>query len=94
MEARRGRLAGIVTDADAAHVALQQAVADHRRPETVIVRWTGGRPASDQVLVTPSMSAWASVTSKTATGFSVVLNNGGTILCRHDRLPRHQHLTS
>jgi hypothetical protein len=48
-------------------------------PQSVAVTWPGGLPASYQVSVTPSMKAMVWVTSKTATGFTVNLDNGGTI---------------
>lgn len=59
--------------------AVGIAVAGGASPQTVAVSWPGGLPAGYQVSVTPSMKAMAWVTNKTATGFTVNLDNGGTI---------------
>ena len=48
-------------------------------PQAVAVSWPGGLPAGYQVAVTPSMKAMAWVTNKSATGFTVNLDNGGAI---------------
>jgi hypothetical protein len=52
-------------------------VFEHR--QTVAVTWPGGLPAGYQVSVTHSMKAMCWVTSKSATSFTVNLDNGGTI---------------
>jgi hypothetical protein len=54
-------------------------VAGGASPQTVAVTWPGGLPVGYQVVVTPSMKAMAWVTAKTATGFTINLDNGGTI---------------
>ena len=59
--------------------AVGIAVAGGASPQAVAVTWPGGLPVGYQVVVTPSMKATAWVTSKTATGFIVNLDNGGTI---------------
>jgi hypothetical protein len=59
--------------------AVGIAVAGGASPQTVSVSWPGGLPASYQVIVTPSVKAQVYVTSKTATGFNVVLDSGATI---------------
>jgi hypothetical protein len=59
--------------------AVGISVAGGAPPQTVAVTWPGGLPAGYQVAVTPSMKAMAWVTNRTATGFTVNLDNGGTI---------------
>jgi hypothetical protein len=59
--------------------AVGIAVAGGASPQTISVSWPGGLPSAYQVLVTPSVKAQVYVTSKTASGFNVVLDNGGTI---------------
>ncbi len=59
--------------------AIGIAVAGGASPQAIAVTWPGGLPAGYQVAVTPSMKAMAWGTSKTATGFTVNLDNGGTI---------------
>lgn len=59
--------------------AVGISVAGGASPQTVAVTWPGGLPASYQVSVTPSMKAWTWVTAKTATGFTINFDNGGTI---------------
>ena len=54
-------------------------VAGGASPQAVAVTWPGGLPASYQVSVTPSMKAMCWVTGRGATGFTVNLDNGGTI---------------
>jgi hypothetical protein len=58
--------------------ALGVAVAGGASPQTVAVTWPGGLPAGYQVAVTPSMKPMTWVTNRTATGFTVNLDNGGT----------------
>jgi hypothetical protein len=55
------------------------AVAGGASPQAVAVSWPGGLPVGYQVSVTASMKAMSWVTNKTATGFTVNLDNGGTI---------------
>jgi hypothetical protein len=59
--------------------AVGIAVAGGASPQTVSVTFPGGLPAGYQIAVTPSMKAMCWVTNKTATGFTVNLDNGGTI---------------
>jgi len=59
--------------------AVGIAVAGGASPQAIAVTWPGGLPAGYQVAVTPSMKAMAWVTSKTASGFTVNLDNGSTI---------------
>ncbi len=59
--------------------AVGISVAGGASPQAVSVSWPGGLPASYQVSVTPSIKAMAWVTNKTATGFTVNLDNGATI---------------
>lgn len=54
-------------------------VAGGASPQTVAVTFPGGLPAAYQVAVTPSMKAMCWVTNRTATGFTVNLDNGATI---------------
>ena len=59
--------------------AVGVAVAGGASPQSVAVSWPGGLPAGYQVMVTPSMKAMCWVPNRTATGFTVNLDNGGTI---------------
>jgi hypothetical protein len=59
--------------------AVGISVAGGASPQSINVTWPGGLPVAYQVAVTPSMKAMVWVTSKTATGFTVNLDNGSTI---------------
>jgi hypothetical protein len=59
--------------------AVGIAVAGGASPQTVAVTWPGGLPVGYHVIVTPSMKATAWVTNKTAAGFTLNLDNGGSI---------------
>ena len=59
--------------------AVGIAVAGGASPQTVAVTWPGGLPVGYHVICTPSMKATTWITGKTATGFTINLDNGGTI---------------
>jgi hypothetical protein len=59
--------------------AAFHAVESSASPQAIDFSWPGGLPLIYHVIVTPSMKAMCGVTSKTATGFTVNLDNGSTI---------------
>ena len=59
--------------------AVGIAIPSGASPQSVNVTWPGGLPVGYQVIVTASLKATTWVTNKSPTGFTVNVDNGGTI---------------